>query len=44
MPSRRDGRQMLYRTNAAAIRPLNDWAGGFKPYWRRQLQRITAIL
>jgi DNA-binding transcriptional ArsR family regulator len=37
---RREGRQMLYRTNAEAIRPLHDWAGGFKQYWRHQLQRI----
>jgi DNA-binding transcriptional ArsR family regulator len=37
---RRDGRQMLYRTNAEAIRPLHEWAGSFKQYWRHQLQRI----
>ena len=24
---RRDGRQMLYRTNAEAIRPLHEWTG-----------------
>ena len=37
---RREGRQMLYRTNADAIRPLYDWTSGFKQYWRHQLQRI----
>src|SRR5215831_20424996 len=37
---RRDGRNMLYRTNAAGIRPLHDWAGAFERHWRRQLQRI----
>ena len=37
---RREGRQMLYRTNADAIRPLYEWSGGFKQYWRNQLQRI----
>jgi DNA-binding transcriptional ArsR family regulator len=37
---RRDGRQMLYRTNAEAIKPLHDWAGGFKQYWSHQLRRI----
>lgn len=37
---RRDGRQMLYRTNAEAIKPLHDWAAGFKQYWRHHLQRI----
>jgi len=37
---RREGRQMLYRTNAEAIRPLHDWAGGFQRYWGDQLRRI----
>jgi DNA-binding transcriptional ArsR family regulator len=37
---RREGRQMLYRTNAEAIRPLYDWADGFKQHWRHHLHRI----
>jgi DNA-binding transcriptional ArsR family regulator len=37
---RRDGRQILYRTNAEAIRPLHEWAGTFERYWTRQLSRI----
>jgi DNA-binding transcriptional ArsR family regulator len=37
---RRDGRQMLYRTNAAAIRPLHEWTARFERYWRAQLVRI----
>jgi DNA-binding transcriptional ArsR family regulator len=37
---RRDGRRMLYRTNAEAIRPLHEWAGQFEPFWRHQLQRV----
>jgi DNA-binding transcriptional ArsR family regulator len=37
---RRDGRQMLYRTNAEAIRPLHEWAGTFERYWRHQLNRV----
>jgi len=37
---RRDGRHMLYRTNAAAIRPLHDWAGKFERFWRHQLLRV----
>ncbi len=39
---RRDGRQMLYRTDAAAIRPLYEWAALFERYWRNQLARIKA--
>ena len=37
---RREGRNMLYRTNASGIRPLHDWAGAFERHWRQQLQRI----
>jgi DNA-binding transcriptional ArsR family regulator len=37
---RRDGRHMLYRTNAEAIRPLHEWAGTFERYWRHQLLRV----
>ena len=37
---RRDGRQMLYRTNADAIRPLHEWTSTFERFWRHQLSRI----
>ncbi len=37
---RRDGRRRLYRTNAAAIRPLHEWAGTFERYWQHQLNRV----
>src|SRR5688572_26969687 len=39
---RRDGRQMLYRTNADAIRPLHEWTSQFRRYWRSQLGRVKA--
>src|SRR5207248_5047239 len=38
--ARRDGRRMLYRTNAEAIRPLHEWTETFERYWRHQLSRI----
>jgi DNA-binding transcriptional ArsR family regulator len=38
--SHRDGRRVLYRTNAEAIRPLHEWAGTFARYWGNQLRRI----
>jgi DNA-binding transcriptional ArsR family regulator len=38
--ARRDGRQMFYRTNTAAIRPLHEWAGTFERYWQPQLIRV----
>jgi DNA-binding transcriptional ArsR family regulator len=37
---RRDGRQMFYRTNVQAIRPLYQWAGTFERFWRHQLTRV----
>jgi DNA-binding transcriptional ArsR family regulator len=37
---RRDGRRKLYRTNAAAIRPLHKWTSTFERYWRHQLNRV----
>src|SRR5260370_42491622 len=37
---RRDGRSMLYRTNAEAIRPLHEWTETFERYWRHQLSRV----
>jgi DNA-binding transcriptional ArsR family regulator len=37
---RRDGRRMLYRTNAEAIRPLHEWTETFERFWRHQLMRV----
>ncbi len=38
--ARREGRQMLYRMNAVAIRPLHEWTSTFERLWRHQLLRI----
>ena len=35
-----EGRQKFYRTNAAAIRPLHEWAGTFERHWQHQLNRV----
>lgn len=37
---RRNGRHMLYRTNAEAIRPLYEWTKTFERLWAHQLLRI----
>jgi DNA-binding transcriptional ArsR family regulator len=37
---RRDGRRMLYHTNADAIRPLHDWTATFERFWRHHLSRV----
>jgi DNA-binding transcriptional ArsR family regulator len=37
---RREGRQMLYKVNAVAIRPLHEWTSTFEGLWRHQLLRV----
>ncbi len=36
----RDGRRMLYRVNAEAIRPLHEWTSTFERYWQHHLHRV----
>jgi DNA-binding transcriptional ArsR family regulator len=38
--SRREGRNMLYRVNPEAIRPLHEWTSTFERFWRHQLNRV----
>jgi len=38
--ARREGRQMLYKVNAVAIRPLHAWTSTFERLWKHQLLRI----
>jgi DNA-binding transcriptional ArsR family regulator len=38
--ARREGRQMLYKLNAVAIRPLHEWTSTFERLWKHQLLRI----
>ena len=37
---RRNGRHMLYRTNAEAVRPLHEWTKSFERFWDHQFARI----
>ena len=37
---RRNGRHMMYRTNADAIRPLHEWTKTFERLWAHQLLRV----
>jgi DNA-binding transcriptional ArsR family regulator len=38
--ARRCGRQVMYRTDANAIKPVHDWARLFETYWTNQLLRV----
>ncbi len=40
---RRDGRNMFYKTNADAIRPLHEWTSQFERFWRHQLNQIKEL-
>ena len=37
---RRDGRHVLYRTNAGGLEPVHEWTKTFEHLWRRQLRRV----
>ena len=41
--ARREGRLMLYRVNAMAIRPLWEWTTTFERMWRHQLLKVKEI-
>jgi len=38
--TRREGRRILYRTNAEGIRPLHEWTRTFERFWGHQLLRV----
>jgi DNA-binding transcriptional ArsR family regulator len=38
--ARREGRQMLYKVNAMAMRPLHEWTSTFERMWKHQLLQI----
>lgn len=38
--ARRDGRQVFYRTNVDAIRPLYEWTRTFERFWTHQLTMV----
>jgi DNA-binding transcriptional ArsR family regulator len=37
---RRDGKRVLYRTNAEALKTIHDWTSTFQRHWSGQLDRI----
>lgn len=37
---RREARQVFYRTNVEAIRPVHEWTRMFERYWRHLLTRV----
>lgn len=39
---RKVGRRRLYRTNAEALKPVQEWAATFDRYWQTSLEGIKA--
>jgi DNA-binding transcriptional ArsR family regulator len=40
--TRREGKQVFYRANVEALRPLLEFTGLFERFWRHQLTRVKA--
>ena len=38
--ARREGKRVMYRTNATGLIPLHEWTGTFERLWRAQLAQI----
>ena len=41
---RRDGRRMLYRTNATSVKEIADWAESYRRFWEESLDRLDDYL
>ena len=37
---RREGRQQMYKINAASLKPIHDWVKNFERFWDTHLDRI----
>ena len=41
---RDEGRQRLYRLNAAALKPIHDWVKNYERSWSERFDRLDAVL
>jgi len=41
---RSDGKQRLYCLNAEALRPVQEWVGGFERFWEASFDRLDEYL
>ncbi|HEX2864558.1 MAG TPA: metalloregulator ArsR/SmtB family transcription factor [Deinococcales bacterium] len=42
--ARDDGRQRLYRVNAAALKPIHDWVSRFERIWNARFEELDTVL
>ncbi|UUZ60234.1 ArsR/SmtB family transcription factor [Nocardioides sp. B-3] len=41
---RRAGKQRLYAPDAAGLRPVHEWTGGFAEFWNESFDRLEAYV
>jgi DNA-binding transcriptional ArsR family regulator len=41
---RKDGRQRLYRVNAAALKPIHDWVKDYEQLWSERFDQLDVVL
>jgi DNA-binding transcriptional ArsR family regulator len=41
---RKDGRQRLYRVNAAALKPIHDWVKDYERLWSERFDQLDVVL
>ncbi|WP_320670118.1 ArsR/SmtB family transcription factor [Patulibacter defluvii] len=41
---REQGRQRLYRVDAAALKPIHDWVSGYERLWQQRFDRLDDVL
>lgn len=42
--SRRQGKHVLYRADAAGMKPVIDWLEHYRAFWEKRLPRLKAVL
>lgn len=44
MRDRKVGKQRLYAIEAAGLRPVHEWTGGFERFWNQSFDRLDAYV
>src|SRR5487761_1224444 len=42
--AREDGRQRIYRVDAAGLEPIHDWVANYEASWSRRFDRFDVVL
>ncbi len=44
MRDRREGKQRVYGLDAAGLRAVHEWTGGFERFWNESFDRLDAYV